>query len=431
MTIFSRSCICIVLFVALWTRAATSAVINVQSPSIGIQWPTPTPSAPPANGSVRSTGANLSLPLFNPTQGFLTQVDLRFNFATGYGGTVSNFSTSSYTGRIVSANGTTGRFDMAPFGTLWNFSAPAEGSTAEVAVASFRSSSFVSSPTPTHSSPTYTFIAPNQLQNFIGIGNTLNLSASQFYTFNLGVSPAQANVSVGTFQRGFFPRAFATYTYNPFTNPEIGGAGLSFSLAPGPVTGQGQVEPTPLGSRHRHSIEATAPESAKTEMTSFSQKFMFTRDDNGTDPTAVFINGILDGLLQADGGGRASALGKMELLAQDGSFINSIERLAFADSNSSNGTFVIENVDERFGLYEMLIPGNIYELRTSLQLVADPRSGGFAKADFSNTFIVELSGVANTIPEPSSLVLIGLGYIAWCFGVNSSRTSIGAKERLN
>lgn len=388
--------------------AARADTQTVNSLPFTIQWPTPNPAPPPANGTMISTGANLTLPLFNPTVGYLTRVDLSFNFVTAYGGSISNFSSTTYTGNIVSSTGTNVRFNMAPFGTLWNFNAPVEGGTTSTAVASFRTSFNLTTPNVGHVSPTVTFTSPDDIKHFVGIGNTLNLNAQQFHTMNLRTNPVATNVSVATFQRAFSPRATATYTFNPFNTPTETGGGLRFSLAEGPRVGQGQVEPTPTGTKLRNGVEALSGMPAITESTASSHTFRFDRIDGEMGQAIVFINGLLDGFLEADNTGRAEAIGIIELFTVDGVFLDRIERLVFADSTSHNNSHIAMNVRERFGLTTALTPGQIYELRTELQVTADPRGVGYALADFNNTFEVELSG-SPAIPEPITLGLVAAG----------------------
>ena len=60
------------------------------------------------------------------------------------------------------------------------------------------------------------------------------------------------------------------------------------------------------------------------------------------------------------------------------------------------------------GMTVMLLPGEIYELRSELHVTADPRGTGTALADFANTFEVEVSGV----PELATLVFVAAGALA-------------------
>ncbi|MCI0333917.1 MAG: choice-of-anchor E domain-containing protein [Planctomycetes bacterium] len=396
-----RMMACIVLGISLLLATSVTAnTITVNSLPFTVQWPTPNPAPPPANGTTISTGPwQIGIPMFNPTLGYLTKSDVTFEFSTLYGGSIRNFSTSAYEGSIVSNSGTTAKFSMAPFGTLWNFAAPTEGGTPTVAVNSFGTSFFVSSPTRGHGSPTFTFTNQEHLNHFIGLGNVI-AEASQTYAVNLAVSPARAGVSVASFQRAFAPRARAVYTFNPFSTPVHADGGLTFSLAEGPTSGQGQIEPTPLGIQHGHMVEAGPSQGPVLESTNARQTFRFAREDGRMDETLVFINGVLDGLLRADGGGRAEAVGVIELYTGSGSPIDRIERFVYADSRDMNNSLNQLRARERFGLLINLIPGNVYELRTQMRLLADPRGAGSALADFSNTFDVELSG--EPIPEPGT-----------------------------
>jgi hypothetical protein len=373
------------------------------------QYPQPNPSAPYQNPSPIGTGGRFGFQMFNPTTGFLTQVDLAFSYSTGYTGMLRNSSsTAFYEGWFQDTGSKTARFIVHPFGTLWTHNSPSEGRSAADYVPRYSTSWYLDSPTRSYSSGVYSITNPNDVRLFVGIGQETGMIEAHIHGSYSFTTSASA-LSVLLWQRMYAPRGTITYHYNPFApDPVEGGAGLSFSLAEGPSYGQGQVEPTPLGASHAHRVQASGGQGAVTENTGYVQRFRFQREDQGSQQTSVFINGLLDGFLSADDNGLAQALGVMELYNDEGELVERTERLAFADSQVYFGRLEEKDVHERFGMTVMLLPGEVYELRTELHVTADPRGAGTALADFANTFEVEVSGV----PEPASLALFAAGALA-------------------
>ena len=349
------------IVVSLTTGPANADTYSVNLGAGTHQYPQPYPSAPYQNPSPISTGGNLLLPMFNPTTGFLTKVDMSFYYSTGYGGTLSNMT--SYTVPEASFQDTgskTAWFNFTPVGTLWTHNAPSEGRSATGYLAPYRSTYHLNAPTRGYGSPTYTITNPNDVRQFVGVGNDNSLIQG-FIRSNYNLVASSSAVRIAVWQRMFAPRGTVTYHYNPFPpDPVDDGNGLGFSIAEGPSYGQGQVEPTPLGAKHKHKVQAFPGQGAVTEETGLVQRFTFSREDQGSDQTSVFINGLLDGFLSADEGGLAQALGVMELYNASDQLIDRVERLAVA--NSHLGQLEQNNVHQRFGMTVMLIPGNLYEL---------------------------------------------------------------------
>lgn len=399
---------CLLVALVVISLVAGPAKADTYSVTAGggvYQYPQPYPSPPYQNPPPIGTGGTQQFPMFNPTTGFLTQVDMSFYYTTGYGGTLSNMSGSTSPEAWFQDIGSkTAWFNFTPVGTMWSHNAPSEGRVTSY-LPPWGSGYFTSAPNRGYGSPTYSITDANDVRLFVGVGNDNSLIQA-FITsnYNLATSP---QVRIANWQRMFAPRGTITYHYNSFPPaPTEGGGGLSFSVAEGPSYGQGQVEPTPLGASHKHKVQAFPGQEAVTENTGAVQQFTFSREDQGSQQTSVFINGLLDGLLSAQDNAMARALGVMELYNADGQLIDRAERLAVADSQVFFGQPQDKNVHELFGMTVMLLPGHVYELRSELHLTADPRGAGSALADFSNTFDVELAGV---VPEPSSLVLAGIG----------------------
>ena len=393
------------VLVSLAAGPAKAETYSVNLAAGTYQYPQPYPSAPYQNPPPIGTGGTQQFAMFNPTTGFLTSVDMSFSYSTGYGGTLSNMSgTTSPEAWFEDTGSKTAWFNFTPVGTMWSHSAPSEGRVTSY-LPPYRSGYFTSTPNRSYGSPTYSITDPNDVRLFVGVGNDHSLIQA-FITsnYNLATSP---QVRIANWQRMFAPRGTITYHYDPFPPaPTEGGGGLSFSVAEGPSYGQGQVEPTPLGVSHKHKVQAFPGQGAVTENTGAVQRFTFSREDQGSQQTSVFINGLLDGLLSAEDNAMARALGVMELYNVDGQLIDRAERLSVADSEVFFGQPQEKNVHELFGMTVMLLPGHVYELRSELHLTADSRGAGNALADFSNTFEVELAGV---VPEPSSLLLAGMG----------------------
>ena len=400
-------CLLVVLIVvSLPAGLAKADTYSVSLSGGTAQYPQPYPSPPYQNPPPIQTGGNLLLPMFNPTTGFLTQVDVSFSYATLYGGTVSNMTGNSVPDAYFRDTGSkTAWFIFTPVGTLWTHNAAPEGATASTYLGPWRSGYFTSSPTSSYGSGVYNITAPHNVRLFVGVGNDNSLFQAHIRS-NYNLVPSSAALRIANWQRAFGPRGTITYHYTPFPpDPVDGGGGLSFSVAEAPAYGQGQVETTPLGASHKHKVQAFAGQAAVTENTGLVQRFRFMREDQGSDQTKVFINGMLDGFLSADNNALAEALGVMELYNNQGQLIDRVERIAVADSQAYFGRLEEKNVHELFGMTVMLLPGNYYELRSELHLTADPRGAGTALADFSNTFEVEVSGV----PEPATLALFAVG----------------------
>ena len=368
------------------------------------QYPQGYPSPPYQNPSPVSTGGTQLLPMFNPTTGFLTKVDVAFSYSTTYGGTLSNMTGYTVPDAWFQDTGSkTAWFNFTPVGTMWTHNPPSEGRSASGYLAPYRSTyGLLNAPTRGYGSPTYTITNPEDVRQFVGVGNDRSLFQA-FIRSNYHLTASSSAIRIANWQRAFGPGGTITYHYTPFpAEPVDDGNGLGFSIAEGPSYGQGQVEPTPLGAKHKHKVQAFPGRGPVTEETGLRQKFTFSRDDQGSNQTSVFINGLLDGFLSADDGGLARALGVMELYNTDDQLIDRAERLATADSHM--GQLEENNVHERFGMTVMLLPGHLYELRTELHLTADSRGGGSATADFLNTFEVDMSSV----PEPATLSLLGV-----------------------
>ena len=382
---------------------AKGATYSVNLLSGGYFYPEGNVSAPYLHPSPIGTGGTQPFPMFNPTTGFLTQVDMSFWYSTGYTGVVSNTTSYNVPDAWFIDKGTkTTWFSFAPTGTLWTHNASSEGRTTSEYLSAWRSSWYIDSPMVTYASGVYNITDPNDVRLFVGIGNDNSLIQAHIRS-NYNLDTSSAALRIANWMRSFHPRGRITYHYTPFPpDPVPAGNGLGFSIAEAPAYGQGQVEPTPLGAMHKHKVQALPGQAAVTENTGLRQQFTFSREDLGSEQTEVFINGLLDGFLSADNDGVARALGVIELYNSDDELINRVERLAFADSQTYFGTLQERNVHELFGMNVLLLPGHVYELRSELYLTADPRGAGTALADFSNTFDVEISGV----PEPTTLALL-------------------------
>ena len=395
---------------SLTAGPARAATYSVELAHLGYNYPSgdyvpPFYPYPFRNPAPIGTGGAQQFAMFNPTTGYLTQVDMSFSYSSGYSGRVRNMSSSnSVPDAYFTDTGTkTSRFYFMPTNsTMWTHTSGSDGRTNGEYLSPRGTSWYLKSPIRSYGSGTYTITDPNNVRLFVGIGNDRSLIQAHVSN-NYKLTTSSANLWIDLWQYAFFPRGWITYTYTPFpTIPAPAGGGLSFSVAEAPSYGQGQVEPTPLGSMHKHKVQAFSGQAAVTENTGLRQQFTFTREDMGNEQTEVFINGLLDGFLSADNNGVARALGVIELYNSDDELINRVERLAFADSQTYFGTSQEENVHELFGMNVLLLPGHVYELRSELYLTADPRGAGTALADFSNTFAVEISGV----PEPTTLVLL-------------------------
>ncbi|MGB2823155.1 MAG: PEP-CTERM sorting domain-containing protein [Phycisphaerae bacterium] len=394
---------------ALAAGAAKADSYSVNLLSGGYNYPYHTYSAPYQYPPPIGTGGNQLLPMFNPTTGFLTQVDMSFSYSTGYSGVVSNSTAYNVPEAWFQDTGSKmASFIFTPVGTLWSHTPPSEGRTESYYLGPYRSSWYIDSPMRSYGSGVYSITDPEDVSLFVGIGNDNSLIQAHIRS-NYNLVTSSAAIRVANWMRSFYPRGTITYHYNPFpADPIDADGGLSFAVAQGPGYGQGQVEPTPLGASHKHMVQAFPGQAAVNENTGLVQRFQFWREDQGTQQTEVFINGLLDGFVSADENGVATALGVMELYNADDQLIDRAERIAVADSQTYFGRLEERDVHELFGMTVMLLPGNVYELRSELHLTADPRGEGRATADFSSTFNVELSGV----PEPASLGLLVVGGLA-------------------
>ncbi len=176
----------------------------------------------------------------------------------------------------------------------------------------------------------------------------------------------------------------------------------------------GTAESIDLGTIHGLSVQAAAGPVSKSNTVTRQ----FTVDDGGGGVVDVFINALLDGQLNSDGGGTASVTGTITVNEIGGALVDQVTQMH--QVNSSIGVPDNLTVNAPFNLTLSLIAGQTYELVTQLDVSADDQ-GGSAEALFDQTFQVEFAGVP--VPEPGTSALLALGCLSLITG--RSRTPHG------
>jgi len=221
--------------------------------------------------------------------------------------------------------------------------------------------------------------------------------------------------------------------FPPATPP--GPGGLSFQLDAGTIfsTGNATVPnnytPTSLGGTHRLSVTALgAQANLLTDRASNTarQQFTFLRSDGFTDPADVWIHAPLNGTMIAADNGRVTANANLQLFDMNGILIDVAgSGLIQLQAPFATPPFTVaerRDVSELFSLRATLIPGQVYNLASTLDLFAfgggpSGRGDGF----FDQSFKFALSGSPDNpfadvaaVPEPSSVVLMlaGLALVA-------------------
>ncbi len=186
-----------------------------------------------------------------------------------------------------------------------------------------------------------------------------------------------------------------------FTPAQVLGNGSALRMNVSAVSNPdgGIVEAIDLGTLHGLSAIASGGEITKSNMISRN----FVVDEGGAGLTDVFINTLLEGQLNTDGGGTASVLAKVTVLG-DAGIIDEVTRTFQA--NSSVGVPDNVTVNSAFALTLSLNAGQSYELVTEMQVTAND-NGGTAEALFDQTFEVMFGSTA--VPEPASFVLCAIG----------------------
>ncbi len=201
------------------------------------------------------------------------------------------------------------------------------------------------------------------------------------------------------------------FRFAAFSNaaPLPGGGGTSFDPGPPVVFGDPGTAHNDLSQQHKLSAQSLAGSEAIHRTNTISRTFSVTRDDELTDPTRVYISALLDGYLQADNGGESKVEAIFRILDKNDNQVGDAFEMYDEQVITSFGQDMDSNVNEVLQFSELLIPGEMYKLESTLSVWADAKSeAGGARAFFDNTFEVTLSGV----PEPSALALLALGGLA-------------------
>lgn len=209
-----------------------------------------------------------------------------------------------------------------------------------------------------------------------------------------------------------------------FVSPSSGGLTNAWNLAfaPGPiftapvnvgnldlrmnVTGL-SVDPgaTAQGTNLGALLGASASSTDQAMVNTSTLTRQFTLQDTtasglGGEPVETFVNGLLEGLLDAAGDGQASALASIIVKDLAGGTLGEISRTFEIDAATGPSSLT---VDEMFGLSLLLNQDQTYKLITSLEVLAEGRNGS-AQALFGDTFTVEFGD--HLVPEPTTAILI-------------------------
>jgi hypothetical protein len=187
----------------------------------------------------------------------------------------------------------------------------------------------------------------------------------------------------------------------PFGDPVDGGGGVDFFLDEAEQDTDGRIDITDRGCKHHMSVQAVSQQTQQQRHSEVRQRFLFQADDDTTDPRTIFLQGLLEGDLDA-GGATASVNATIALYDDAG---NKLDDVIFFDEVSSQliGDPQSKDVAKPLVLEAELTPGKVYQLVSRLDLSASlNHPDGSGLADFSNTFDVQMSGV----PEPATIVLL-------------------------
>lgn len=187
--------------------------------------------------------------------------------------------------------------------------------------------------------------------------------------------------------------------------PPVTGNGRIFRLDAPTILGDPGAEATQLGQIHRLDNQAVGGAGAGTKSNTVKRLFTYTSESGDTVPENVFVSGQLDGLLQGDNGGQASVLSMISISDASGNLLGTDTFSTSADSLVGQNNVV--DVDEVLGFSAMLMPGEIYELSSTLTTTTSLLGpGSAARALFTKSFLVELGN--RPVPEPTTIVLLGM-----------------------
>ncbi len=232
-----------------------------------------------------------------------------------------------------------------------------------------------------------------------------DINAARGQKFTIGAAPT-FTMNQSDKSRKAFHWNYPKLVLYPFGDPVDGGGGVDFFLDEAEQDTDGQVDITDRGCKHHMYVQAVSQQTQQQRHSEVRQRFLFQADDGTTDPRTIFMQGLLEGALDA-GGASASVNATIALYDDAG---NKLDDVVFFDEVSSQliGDPQSKDVAEPLVLEAELTPGKVYQLVSRLDLSASlNHPDGSGLADFSNTFDVQMSGV----PEPATIALLvgGLG----------------------